>query len=197
MFTGIPVVVHNQHFQRIEAGQILRCVLALAEREFHGKLSACTDFAFHGNGSSEKGHQIFGNSHSEAGASCSRSRPHIRLFERCIKPADEFRTHPDTGIGNSETEADLVVFIMQLPYFHSDRATGWREFDGIGQNVEQDLVQTQRIATQIFLFDTGQDNIEIQPPVSCLWLDQIDQRLHCCPQIERLVNNRQFSPFNF
>lgn len=96
-----------------------------------------------------------------------------------------------------KTETNAVVFLVDLPDFQSYAPPRRSELDGIGQNIDENLIQTQSIAEQFLFINPGKGHIKILPPLLRLRLYKIDDTLQGHLKIERLMGNGKFAVFDF
>ena len=88
--------------------------------------------------------------------------------ERLIHSFHELRTHTDTRIGYNisqpYTSGQGTLFFS---HFYTDTPTGFSVLDGVGEDIDIYLVQTELVCIQVFLFHP----IDIEAEFNILFLD--------------------------
>ena len=197
MLAGAAVIVRHQHLERVQPGEILRCpASAQAEGQFHSEFRPLALPAFYRDAATHQRNKVFGNGHTESRAPEGCGGGGRGLFKGTVQTAEESPAHADARIADNEAEADGIVLFVELMNFQPDSPAGRSELDCVGENVEQNLIETQDIPAQFLLIDFGQGYFKILLPLLRLRLDKIDHGLNGHPEIERLVRDEQFAALN-
>ena len=88
--------------------------------------------------------------------------------EGLIHGCHEFRRHPDPRIRNHIGQPNAAgrgaLFLTQV---HADTAARFRVFDGVGENVDINLIQTKLVRIEVFLFHL----VDVEAEINILLLD--------------------------
>ena len=78
-----------------------------------------------------------------------------------------FRRDADAGVGNGEMERGFALILVVFPANPDDDAAKMGEFDGIADQVEENLAQPQVVAHKVRRAEVGFDDLQIQPFFGC------------------------------
>ena len=88
--------------------------------------------------------------------------------EGLVHGRHEFRAHTDARIcytiAQPYTAGYVTLFLLHI---HADLAAGFRVFNGVGENVDINLIQAELVGIQVFLFHL----IDVEAELNILFLD--------------------------
>ena len=151
---GVEVVIHHQCLQALQLGDLFhRALLGLcAHGHADGKLGALALRCLHLDGAAHHIHDVFGNCHTEAGALNSAYRGGALPLEGFKYLLGKLLAHADAVILDAELILSAAAhFTGKLPHPHRDRAARRGKLDGVGQQVQQDLIQPGLVAVDVFV----------------------------------------------
>ena len=126
MDTAVPVIIRHQHlqgFHHILFGRRLApLILWKVKIQFHGKGRSFSQFTLQRYGTAHQCNKIFGDGHTQAGASWVLTHRHVFLLKWDKKAFHECAAHPYSCIAYRKTQPDPAVLFLQLPDFHTDTA---------------------------------------------------------------------------
>ena len=145
-----------------------------AERkaEIHDELAALARLALNGDGAAHQVHNVLGDGHAEAGALNAADGGVFLTGELLKDVLLELLAHADAVVLDAELIAGparrRTVFLGNTD---ADHAACGGKLDGIGQNVQQDLVQPQRVGDDILVLHIHGINEKRQPLCRNIGLD--------------------------
>ena len=157
--TGILLVVHHQ---RPNPRKIVRrfvqrgVVRRLPKDQRHREGASPALHALHLNGPVHQRNKVLGDRQAQARAAVLLRRARRFLLKRPEQALLILFRHPDAGIRNDETHVHLVVLRFRLADGKADLTPRRREFDGVGKQIHQDLIDPQLVAHHPF-FREGVD----------------------------------------
>ena len=153
---GVGVVVCHQRVEPLQLRKPFLLDLLLVERkaQVHDELAALARLAFDGDGAAHQVHDALGDGHAKSRA---RDAAHGGAFlagELLKDVRLELLAHADAVV----LDAELVAGVARggtvlLGYADADHAARGGELDGVGQDVQQDLVEPQRVGDDVLVFD--------------------------------------------
>ena len=151
---GVEVVVHHQCLQAFQLGDLFhRTVLRLrSQRYTDDKLGALALLRLDSDGAAHHIHDVFGDGHAKSGALypayCGGALPLKRLEDLLGK----LRTHADAVVLDAKLVLPAAAHLSgKLPDTYRDRAARRGKLDGVGQQVQQDLIQPGLVAIDILV----------------------------------------------
>ena len=140
-------------------------------------------------------HNVFCNGHTQSAALCLPHTAIVLPDKRFKYDLLELRRHADAVVFHPKVRADIAVPPGRclLCNCYIDRAAFRRKLDGIGQQVQQHLIQPYAVAVDLLGQDIADGNIKCLFLGFDLRLDNIDNTLHGLPQGEGLHVQRQLS----
>ena len=155
------VVVDDQDVHRFEH-HIVSLPVRDGQIQDHGKRRAFSLFALAVDGASHQVDHLLCDGKSEAGA-LDAVHTAVRLArERLVHIRHKLRGHADAGIGDLVGQPHAAgfrtLFLMQV---HADPPAGFGVFDGVGEDVDVDLIQPELVCVKIFSFDLAGAEIEV------------------------------------
>ena len=141
--------------------------------------------------------QIFGDGHTQTGSSVFFGNGAGCLFERYKKTAQKFFAHPYSGIADGKAQSNLIVFKNELFYLKTYRPSFECEFEGIGQQIQQNLVDPHRIADKGIGRNIGQSRFESEPVFFGLQPDNGNHGFKKRLQFERFTIDGEFAFLDF
>ena len=146
MDAAVPVIVRDQHLKRLQLMGFLRDHPVFIQRcvkiQFYRKHGSFSHFAFHSDGAAHQSNQIFRNRHTEAGTTGVLGNTVILLLERNKQAFQECIAHSNPGIEDGKAKTDSVFLPLELADFKPYRTSGRRKLQRIGQQIQQNLVQS-------------------------------------------------------
>ena len=124
--------------------------------------------------------------------------PTVRLAgKRFIHGCHILRTHADSGIGYDVGQSHTAGFLaFFLTHVHADTAAGFRVFQGIGKDIDIDLIQPKPVGIKILLLHPADTEIEFD----VLFFDhrpgQVYEVFHRLNDGERLRTEAQLAALN-
>ena len=185
---GVGIVVCHQCAQPLQLGELLGlCLLSAAcEAEGHDELAALARLAREGDGAAHQIHDVLGDGHSQAGALNAADGGAFLPAELLEDVLLELFAHADAVVLDAELIADAALgCTVLLGDADADHAAGGGELDGVGQDVQQDLVQPQRVGDDVLILNVHGINEERQPFGCNIGLDDgahiVDKigQMHC------------------
>ena len=162
---GVEVIVHHQRFQPLQLGDgIHHTARGLqAQRQDNDKLGALVLFGMYRDGAAHHVDDVFGDGHAQTGALNAADRGGALPFKGFKDALGKFGAHTDTGI----LDPDFVLphalrCAVNLPHPHRHRPAGGRELDGVGQQIEHDLIEAGLIAVDVLLGDIRGVHVQLQ-----------------------------------
>ena len=162
---GVEIVVHHQSLQTLQLGDLFhRAVLCLhPQRHTNDKLAALALRCLHLNGAAHHIHDVFGDGHAKAGALDTADRGGALPLKRLKDFFGKFRAHADAVVLDAELVLPAAAHLPgKLAHPHRDRAARRGKLDGVGQQVQQDLVQPGLIAVDILVGHIHRIHIKLQ-----------------------------------
>ena len=127
------------------------------------KLAALALRRLHLDGAAHHIHDVFGNSHAKAGALDPAYRGGALPLKRLKNLFGELLAHADAVVLDAELILPAAAHRSgKLPHPHRDRAARRGELDGVGQQVQQDLIQPGLIAVDILIGHIHGIHIKLQ-----------------------------------
>ena len=127
------------------------------------KLGALALRRLHLDGAAHHIHDVFGNRHTEACALYLAYRGGALPLKRLKDLLGKFRAHAYATVLDAELILTIAVHLTgQLPHPHRDRAARRSKLDGVGQDVQQDLVQPGLVAIDILVGHIHHVHIKFQ-----------------------------------
>ena len=148
---GFRQVVHHQHPQSLHRIQ-RRCRLDRCElhRQAQREAGTCTQLAAHLDASAHQFSQTAGDGQAQPGAPETTRSGTVGLGELLEQPRELLVAEPHATVLDIETQPAPVVPGRRLRRGHPQaHMTALGELDGVGQQVGEDLPQTQRIAPEM------------------------------------------------
>ena len=108
-----------------------------------------------GKGAVHQLDELAANGQPQAGAAEPAGGGGVRLVEGLKQFFLVFLRNPNAGVANGKGQPDVIAGFIQLRDFQGDFAL-FGEFDGVAQQVQQNLPQPRRVADQLRL-DVGRD----------------------------------------
>src|SRR4051812_34692781 len=105
------------------------------------KRGAAPRFALHLQPAAHHLHEPRADREPEPGAAVTARRRAVRLHESFEHPADRPGIHPDARVLHREPEAVAV-----RPDLDANVTAGWRELDGVGEEIQQHLAKAVTVA---------------------------------------------------
>ena len=82
--------------------------------------------------------------------------------KRLVHGGHEFRTHADAGIGYDVRKLHAAgPAAFRLAHVHADAAARFRVFDGVGKNVDIDLIQPKLVGVEVLFFHPADAEIKV------------------------------------
>ena len=162
---GVEIVVHHQSLQAFQLGDLFhRAVLCLhPQRHTNDKLAALALRCLHLDGAAHHIHDVFGDGHAKAGALDTADRGGALPLKRLKDFFGKFRAHADAVVLDAELVLPAAAHLPgKLAHPHRDRAARRGKLDGVGQQVQQDLVQPGLIAVDILVGHIHRVHIKLQ-----------------------------------
>ena len=155
------VVIDDQDVHRLEH-HILPLPIGNGKIQDYGEGRSFTLLALAVYAASHQIDHLLCDGQSEPGA-LNTVHPAVCLArKRLIHVCHKFRTHADAGIrdpvGQPHT-AGLLAF--RLAHVHADTSAGFRVFNGIGKDIDVDLIQPKLVGVEIFFFHPTGAEIEL------------------------------------
>ena len=175
------IVVHDEHIQRFQA-QILALPVGNGDVDFDREGRALARGALAVDGAAHQVHHLLGDGEAQARA-LNAVDAAVRLAgEGLVHLLHERRGHADAivrhGVAELHAAGHAALLLAQV---HAHAAAGLGVLDGVGENVDVDLVQAKLVGIEIFLLHV----IDAEAEVDVLLLDHrlgdVDQvlgRLH-------------------
>ena len=119
--------------------------------------------ALHRDGPVHHIHDVSGDGHAQAGALNAAGGGVVLSLEGLKDMGDKLLAHPDAGV----LHAELISGVSRrgprlLRHADADHAPRWGVLDGIAQQVEQNLVQTQAVAADVLVNYVHRVHIQLQ-----------------------------------
>ena len=170
-------------------GDLLRLLLLSADGEpqCHHKFRALPGLALHGDGPPHHIHKALGDGHSQTGALGLADGGGLLPGELLKDMLPEFLTDADAVVPD-------VEFIVRIPLrrgglLHdpqADHTAGGREFHGVGQDVQQDLVEPHGVGNDLLIHNIDGIDEQGQPLGNDVRLNDVPDVMHQIRQIHRL-----------
>ena len=133
------------------------------QRHTNDKLAALALRCLHLDGAAHHIHDVFGDGHAKAGALDTADRGGALPLKRLKDFFGKFRAHADAVVLDAEFVLPAAAHLPgKLAYPHRDRAARRGKLDGVGQQVQQDLVQPGLIAVDILVGHIHRIHIKLQ-----------------------------------
>ena len=125
---------------------------AEGEAEIYDKFAALARFALNGDGAAHQVHNVLGDGHAQAGALNAADGGVFLPAERLKDVLLELFAHADAVVFDAELIAATALGrTVLLGNANADYPACGSELDGVGQNVQQDLVQPQRVGDDVLV----------------------------------------------
>ena len=151
---------------------------------------------FHPNAATHQRHQVAADRQPQAGAAIAARGGAVNLAEALEQPLLLCRAHTDAGVAHLHMQLDTAVVTAGAADADHHLA-GLGELAGVAAQVEQHLLQAQRVADQRRRHVGRQVNQQLEPLVLHLDRQHVDQRLQHVFQPEIDVFDVEFARFNF
>ena len=143
---------------------LLNLLLVERKAQVHDELAALARLAFDGDGATHQVHDALGDGHAKSRARDAADGGAFLAGELLKDVRLELLAHADAVV----LDAELVACVARggavlLGYADADHAARGGELDGVGQNVQQNLVEAQRIGDDVLVFDVHGVDEERQP----------------------------------
>ena len=162
---GVEIVVHHQRLQALQLGDLFhRAVFCLrAQRHTDDELGALALLCLHLDGAAHHIHDVFGDGHAKAGALDLADRGGALPLKGFKDLLGKLRAHADAVVLDAELILPEAVHrTRKLPHPHRDHAARRGELDGVGQQVQQHLVQPGLVAVDVLVGHIHGVHIQIQ-----------------------------------
>ena len=167
---------------------------AECEAEIYDEFAALARLAFNGDGAAHQVHNVLGDGHAQAGALNAADGGVFLTGELLKDVLLEFLAHADAIVLDAELIAGPALGrTVFLGNADADHAACGSELDGVGQNVQQDLVQPQRVGDDILVFHIHGINEKRQPFCRNIGLDDGAHIVDEIRQMHRFFFNFYFS----
>ena len=162
---GVEIVIHHQSLQAFQLRDPLRTVVLRldAQRHTDDKLGALARLCPDLDGAAHHIHDVLGDGHAQAGAldpaHGGASLP-LKGIEDLFR---KFRAHADAVV----LDPDLILLPVlpgprKLSEPDGDRSACRGELDGVGQQIQQHLIQPRLVAIDILIGDVHCVHIKLQ-----------------------------------
>ena len=111
--------------------------------------------------------------------------------------AQKVLAHADARVAHRKAQTHPPGPAPHLPDSQPDRAALWGEFYGVGEQIEQNLIQPQPVADEKRTGQVHQGHVKDQPLVLRLGIDDGGDGLHDGFQIEGFMGYLHFSRVDF
>ena len=141
-------VVHDQymHVIRFDVMSCRALMPAVFQRNHHGKLRAFSLFGPDGDFPVHQLHDTPGNGHAQAGAAVFAAAAAVFLGEGIEDLWNKVLIDPDAGIGDHKFQGGLFVKGPGAFYGQGNAPRRIGEFDGVGQDIDQHLLELHIVA---------------------------------------------------
>ena len=169
---------------------LLNLLLVERKAQVHDELAALARLAFDGDGAAHQVHDALGDGHAKSRARDAADGGAFLTGELLKDVRLELLAHADAVV----LDAELVAGVARggtvlLGYANADHATRGSELDGVGQDVQQDLVEAQRIGDDVLVFDVHGVDEERQPLCRHIGLNDGAHVMDDVGQMHRLLIN--------
>ena len=167
---------------------------AECETEIYDEFAALARLALNGNGAAHQVHNVLGDGHAQAGALNAADGGVFLTGELLKDVLLEFLAHADAIVLDAELIAGPALGrTVFLGNADADHAARRGELDGVGQNVQQDLVQPQRVGDDILVLHIHGINEKRQALCRNIGLDDGAHIVDEIRQMHRFFFNFYFS----
>ena len=104
--------------------------------------------ALDGDGAAHEGDEVFGDRHTETCAAVFAGGRGMLLFKGQEQTLHEFFAHADTCVAHGEAQANAAAFLLDLLDLQADLTAGWGEFERIGEQIDEHLIESEGIADE-------------------------------------------------
>ena len=161
------VVVNNQNINRIKHHFI---TLSVGQGDIQHNSKGCPfpPFALTFNGSAEQIDHLLCNGQAKTGSLNTVDTAVCLTGEGLVHGRHEFRAHTDARICYTIAQPYAAGYCaLLLLHINADLAAGFRVFNGVGENVDIDLIQAELVGIQVFLFHL----IDVEAELNILFLN--------------------------
>ena len=167
---------------------------AECEAEIYDEFAALARFTFNRNGAAHHIHNVLGDGHTQAGTLNAADGGAFLPAERLKDVLLERFAHTNAIVLDAELIAATALGrTVLLGNADADRTACRSELDGVGQNVQQDLVQPQRVGDDVLVLYVHSINEKRQPLCRNIGLDDGAHIVDEVRQMHRFFFNFYFS----
>ena len=144
----MEVIIHNQRTHSLQLYRILFFVdhVAQGKVKAYCEGGAPVNLTLHLNGAAHHVHRMLSDSHTKAGSLNTADSGALFPLEGIKNMLQKVLTHADTTVANNEIIVGMTwLFRGLLTNGERNHTANGREFSRIAQNIDQHLVQTQRV----------------------------------------------------
>ena len=196
---GLKIVIHNQGTQSLQLHGVLFFTHHIRKRKIkaHSKGSALAQLTLHFNSTAHHIHSVLGDGHAKARALDAAHSGTLFALEGIKDMLQKILAHTDAAIADYEIIMGMArlfgCFLANREGYHAPDGS---ELSGIAQNIDEHLIQTQRVENQLLVLHIDGVHIKLHALGSHLRTNHIHQIVNTLAKITFLFLNDNLAAFD-